>query len=206
MRVEKISTLSIVYLIILLLFISSIIYNYERLTMTESYSTLSEIKHQEYLLEKSLQELNIKEAQSEISEAVGQLSMGPFTFDPQCYNFRVYLPDDCDSMYICFKDSKYEPISKEMFLTEVAGALRDRIKRDYPERREVDRGYANLILQLIKDSDVYDRIIEAYEHYYVALKALDEVEKNLQAWDEEMKKLEDSASDTFHIQLDICSI
>ena len=173
--------------------------------MTESYLTLSEIKHQEYLLEKSLQELNIKEAQSEISEAVGQLSIGPFTFDPQRYNFRVYLPDDCDSMYICFKDSKYEPISKDMFLTEVAGALRDRIKRDYPERREVDRGYANLILQLIKDSDVYDRIIKAYEHYNAALEALDEVERNLQAWNEEMQKLEDDASDTFHIQLAICN-
>ena len=158
---------------------------------TESYSTPREVELQEYLLEKSLQELNVKGAQSEIAEAVGQLSMGPFTFDPQRYNFRVYLPDDCDSMYICFKDSKYEPISKEMFLTEVAGALRDRIKRDYPERREVDRGYANLILQLIKDSDVYDRIIKAYEYYYTALKALDEVERNLQVWNEEVQKLED---------------
>lgn len=159
--------------------------------MTESYSTPSEVKHQEYLLEKSLQELNIKEAQSEISEAVGQLSMGPFTFDPQCYNFRVYLPDDCDSMYICFKDSKYEPISKDMFLTEVAGALKDRIKRDYPERREVDRGYANLILQLIKDSDVYDHIIKAYEHYNVALEALERVEEILRAWNKEIQELED---------------
>ena len=158
--------------------------------MTESYLTLSEIKHQEYLLEKSLQELNIKEAQSEIREAVGRLSMGPFTFDPQRYNFRVYLPDDCDSMYICFKDSKYEPISKDMFLTEVAGALRDRIKRDYPERREVDKGYANLILQLIKDSDVYDRIIKAYEHYNVALEALDKVTRILQAWDTEEEETE----------------
>ena len=153
--------------------------------MTESYSTPREVKLQEYLLEKSLQELNVKEAQSEVSEAVGQLSMGPFIFDPQRYNFRVYLPDDCDSMYICFKDSKYEPISKDMFLTRVAGALRDRIKRDYPERREIDRGYASLILQLIKDSDVYDRIIEAYEHYNVALEALDKVTRILQAWDTE---------------------
>lgn len=151
--------------------------------MTENYSTSYRIKHQEYLLEKSLQELNVKEAQSEIAEAVGQLSMGPFTFDPQCYNFRVYLPDDCDSMYICFKNSKYEPISKDMFLTKVAEALRDRIKRDYPERREVDRSYASLILQLIKDSDVYDRIIKAYEHYNVALEALDKVSRILQAWD-----------------------
>lgn len=150
--------------------------------MTESYSTSREVKHQEYLLEQSLQILNIAKAQDEILKAVGQLSIGPFTFEPQRYNFRVYLPDDCDSMYICFKDSKYEPISKDMFLTKVAGALKDRIKRDYPERREVDRGYANLILQLIKDSDVYDRIIEAYEHYNVALEALERVEKILQAW------------------------
>lgn len=157
---------------------------------TESYSTPREVNLQEYLLEKSLQELNVKEAQSEIAEAVGQLSMGPFTFDPQRYNFRVYLPDDCDSMYICFKDSKYEPISKDMFLTKVAGALRDRIKRDYPERREVDKGYANLILQLIKDSDVYDRIIKAYEHYNVALEALDKVTRILQAWDTEVAETE----------------
>ena len=163
--------------------------------MIERYSTLSEIKHQEYLLEKSLQELNIKEAQSEIREAVGRLSMGPFVFDPQRYNFRVYLPDDCDSMYICFKDSKYEPISKDMFLTEVAGALKDRIKRDYPERREVDRGYANLILQLIKDSEVYDRIIEAYEHYNVASEALERVEEILQAWNKEIRELEDEETE-----------
>ena len=163
--------------------------------MTESYSTPSEVKHQEYLLEKSLQELNIKEAQSEIREAVGRLSMGPFVFDPQRYNFRVYLPDDCDSMYICFKDSKYEPISKDMFLTEVAGALKDRIKRDYPERREVDRSYASLILQLIKDSDVYDRIIKAYEHYNVALAALERVEKILQAWNKEIQELEDEETE-----------
>ena len=156
---------------------------------TESYSTPREVKLQEYLLEKSLQELNVKEAQSEIAEAVGQLSMGPFTFDPQCYNFRVYLPDDCDSMYVCLKN-RHGMISKKMFLIEVTGALRDRVQRDYPERREVDRGYANLILQLIKDSDVYDRIIKAYEHYNIALEALDKVTRILQAWDTEVEETE----------------
>ena len=157
--------------------------------MTESYSTPREVKLQEYLLEKSLQELNIKEAQSEIAEAVGRLSMGPFIFDPQYNSFRVYVTDDCDSMYVCLKNS-HGMISKKMFLIEVTGALRNRVQQDYPERREVDRGYANLILQLIKDSDVYDRIIKAYEHYNVALEALERVEKILQVWNTEEEETE----------------
>lgn len=157
--------------------------------ITESYSTPREVKLQEYLLEKSLQELNVKEAQSEIAEAVGQLSMGPFIFDPQYNSFRVYVTDDCDSMYVCLKN-RHGMISKKMFLIEVTGALRNRVQQDYPERREVDRGYANLILQLIKDSDVYDRIIEAYEHYNVALEALDKVTRILQAWDTEVEGTE----------------
>ena len=81
-------------------------------------------------------------------------------------------------------------ISKKMFLIEVTGALRNRVQQDYPERREVDRGYANLILQLIKDSDVYDHVIEAYEHYNVALEALERVEKILQAWNTEEEETE----------------
>lgn len=172
--------------------------------MTESYSTPREVKHQEYLLEKSLQELNIKEAQSERREAVRRLSMGPFIFEPQYNNLRVFMTDNGALTYVLLTN-RARMISKETFLTEMTRALMECMQQDFSERVEVNRSYASLILQLIKDSDVYDRIIEAYEHYYVALKALDEVEKNLQAWDEEMKKLEDDASDTFHIQLDICN-
>lgn len=144
--------------------------------MTESYSTPSELKHQEYLLEKSLQELNIKEAQSELSEAVGQLSIGPFVFDPKYNGLLVFMTDNGARTYVLLTDG-VEMISKGMFLTEVTRALRECMQQDFSERREVDRGYANLILQLIKDSDVYDRIIKAYEHCYTALKALDEVER-----------------------------
>ena len=144
--------------------------------MTESYSTPSELKHQEYLLEKSLQELNIKEAQSELREAVGQLSIGPFVFDPKYNGLLVFMTDNGARTYVLLTDG-VEMISKGMFLTEVTRALRECMQQDFSERREVDRGYANLILQLIKDSDVYDRIIKAYEHCYTALKALDEVER-----------------------------
>ena len=144
--------------------------------MTESYSTPSEVKHQEYLLEKSLQELNIKEAQSELREAVGQLSIGPFVFDPKYNGLLVFMTDNGARTYVLLTDG-VEMISKGMFLTEVTRALRECMQQDFSERREVDRGYANLILQLIKDSDVYDRIIKAYEHCYTALKALDEVER-----------------------------
>lgn len=119
--------------------------------------------------------------------------MGPFTFEPQYNSLRVYATDDCDSMYVCLKDSRYEMISKGTFLTEVTEALKDRIQRDYPERREVDRSYASLILQLIKDSDVYDRVIEAYEHYNVALEALERIEKILQAWNTEEEETEKSS-------------
>ena len=144
--------------------------------MTETYSTLSEIKHQEYLLEKSLQELNIKEAQSEISEAVGQLSMGPFVFNPKYNGLRVFMTDNGALTYVLLTDG-VGMISKEMFLTEVTRALRECLQQDFSERVEANRGYASLILQLIKDSDVYDRITKAYEHCYTALKALDEVER-----------------------------
>lgn len=144
--------------------------------MTKNYSTPSELKHQEYLLEKSLQELNIKEAQSELREAVGQLSMGPFVFNPKYNGLRVFMTDNGALTYVLLTDG-VEMISKEMFLTEVTRALRECLQQDFSERMEANRGYASLILQLIKDSDVYDRIIKAYEHCYTALKALDEVER-----------------------------
>ena len=145
--------------------------------MTESYSTPREVKHQEYLLEKSLQALNIKEAQSELSEAVGRLSIGPFVFNPKYNGLRVFMTDSGVRTYVLLTDG-VEMISKEMFLTEVTRALRECMQQDFSERMEANRGYASLILQLIKDSDVYDRIIKAYEHYNVALEALDEVERN----------------------------
>ena len=152
--------------------------------MTESYSTLSEVKHQEYLLEKSLQKLNTKEAQSEISEAVRRLSMGPFVFDPQYNGLRVSMTDNGARTYVLLTNG-VGMISKETFLIEITRALRECMQQDFSERVEVNRGYASLVLQLVRDSDVYDRRIEAYEHYYTASKALDEVERNLQAW---MKK------------------
>ena len=85
-----------------------------------------------------------------------------------------------------------EMISKKMFLIEITRALRDLVQRDFSEKIEVNRGYARLILQLIKDSDVYDCITKAFEHYFTALKALDEVEKNLQAWNVEVMDRENS--------------
>ena len=145
--------------------------------MTENYSASYRIKHQEYLLEKSLQELNIKEAQSELSEAVGRLSIGPFVFNPKYNGLRVYMTDNGALTYVLLTNG-VEMVSKEMFLTEVTRALRECMQQDFSERMIANRSYASLILQLIKDSDVYDRIIKAYEHCYTALKALDEVERN----------------------------
>ena len=87
------------------------------------------------------------------------------------------MTDNGARTYVLLTDG-VEMISKEMFLTEVTRALRECMQQDFSERMEANRGYASLILQLIKDSDVYDRIIKAYEHYNVALEALDEVERN----------------------------
>ena len=152
--------------------------------MTEDYSTPREVKLQEYLLEKSLQKLNTKEAQSEISEAVRRLSIGPFVFDPQYNGLRVFMTDNGARTYVLLTNG-VGMISKGTFLIEITRALRECMQQDFSERVEVNRGYASLVLQLVRDSDVYDRIVEAYEHYYTASKALDEVERNLQAW---MKK------------------
>ena len=153
--------------------------------------TATEMKHQEYLLERSLQKLNIEKAQGEMLKAVGQLSMGPFIFEPQYDSLWICIAGDHIHAYVELKN-RAEMISKKMFLIEITRALRDLVQRDFPERREVSRGYATLVLQLIKDSDVYDCIVKAYEHYYTALKALDEVEKNSQAWNDEVTNRESS--------------
>lgn len=156
---------------------------------TESYSTPREVKLQEYLLEQSLQTLNIVKAQDEIREAVGRLSMGPFVFNPQYNSLRVYMTDNGAITYVSL-NNRVGMISKKMFLIEITGALRECMQQDFSERVEVNRGYASLILQLIKDSDIYDRIIEAYEHYNTSLEALAEVERNLQDWDTEVEETE----------------
>ena len=153
--------------------------------------TATEMQHQEYLLEQSLQTLKIEKAQEEMSKAVGQLSMGPFIFESQYDSLRIYIAGDHTHTYVKLKN-RAEMISKKMFLIEITRALRDLVRQDFSEKIEVNRGYARLILQLIKDSDVYDCIIEAYEHYYTALKALDEVEKNLQDWNDFVMNRESS--------------
>lgn len=158
--------------------------------MTESYSASYKAKHQEYLLEQSLQRLNIKKAQGEISETVRQLSVGPFIFEPQYNSLRISIADNNTHVYVGLRYNE-RMISKKVFLIRITGALRDCVQQDFPEKREVNSGYANLILQLIRNSDVYDHIIKAYEYYNVALEALDEVERNLQAWNEEVQEIED---------------
>lgn len=145
--------------------------------------TATEMQHQEYLLEQSLQTLKIEKAQEEMSKAVGQLSMGPFIFDPQYNYLRIYTAGNHTHTYVKLTN-RAEMISRKMFLIEITRALRELVQQDLSEKIEVNRGYARLILHLIEDSDVYDCIIEAYEHYYTALKALDEVEKNLQDWND----------------------
>ena len=153
--------------------------------------TATEMKHQEYLLERSLQKLNVEKAQGEMLKAVGQLSMGSFIFEPQYDSLWICIADNHIHAYVELKNTG-GMISKEMFLEKITEALKDCTQRDLSEKIEVNRGYARLILQLIKDSDVYDCMIKAYEHYYTALKALDEAEKNLQAWNVEVMDKESS--------------
>ena len=153
--------------------------------------TATEMQHQEYLLERSLQKLKIEKAQGEMLKAVGQLSIGPFIFEPQYDSLWIRIAGEHIYAYVKLTN-RAEMISKKMFLIEITRVLRDLVQRDFSEKIEVNRGYARLILQLIRDSDVYDCIIKAFEHYYTALKALDEVEKNLQAWNVEVMNRESS--------------
>ena len=153
--------------------------------------TATEMQYQEYLLERSLQKLNIEKALDEMLKAVGQLSIGPFIFEPQYDSLWICIAGEHIHAYVKLRNGA-EMISKKMFLIEITRALRDLVQRDFSEKIEVNRGYARLILQLIKDSDVYDCITKAFEHHYTALKALDEVEKNLQAWNVEVMSKESS--------------
>lgn len=153
--------------------------------------TATEMQYQEYLLERSLQKLNIEKALDEMLKAVGQLSIGPFIFEPQYDSLWICIAGEHIHAYVKLRNGA-EMISKKMFLIEITRALRDLVQRDFSEKIEVNRGYARLILQLIKDSDVYDCITKAFEHHYIALKALDEVEKNLQAWNVEVMSKESS--------------
>ena len=153
--------------------------------------TATEMQYQEYLLERSLQKLNIEKALDEMLKAVRQLSIGPFIFEPQYDSLRIYIAGDHVHAYVKLRN-RAEMISKKMFLIEITRALRDLVRRDFSEKIEVNRGYARLILQLIKDSDVYDCIVKAFEHRYTALKALGESEKNLQAWNDGVMSREDS--------------
>ena len=153
----------------------------------EEYLASYKLKHQEFLLEQSLKGADIEKAQDEMAKAVGQLPMGPFIFEPRFPSLHVSVASDYTyiDLYIVLIHNE-RVLSKEVFLERVTDALESCAQQDYPERREVDRGYAKLILQLIKDSDIYDCIIRAYERYHAALKDLDELCKNFQAWNEEV--------------------
>ena len=153
--------------------------------------TATKMQHQEYLLEQSLQTLKIEKAQEEMSKAVEQLSMGPFIFEPQYNYLRIYTAGNHTHTYVKLTN-RAEMISKKMFLIEITRALRELVQQDFSEKIEVNRGYARLILHLIEASDVYDCIVKAYEHYYIALKALEEVEWSLQDWNIEVMSRESS--------------
>ena len=149
--------------------------------MMEDYLKSYKVKRQEYLLEKSLQRLNIEKSQNEIAEAVGQLSMGPLIFEPQYNSFRICIDGGHSHAYVGLKCNE-KLVNKEAFLERVTGALESCVQQDFPEKREADEGYVNLILQLIKNSDIYDRVITAYEHYNTAIRALHRLCEDFQAW------------------------
>lgn len=163
--------------------------------MMEGYLKSYKVKRQEYLLEKSLQRLNIEKSQDEIAEAVGQLSMGPFIFEPQYNSFRICIDGSYSHAYVGLQCNE-KLVSKEVFLEKITEALESCVRQDLPEKKEVNGSYASLILQLIKNSDIYDRVINAYEHYNTAIRALHRLCKDFQAWNTEVwDKLYDVAID-----------
>ena len=148
-------------------------------TMKDHLATY-ELKNQEYLLEFSLKRADMKGALDELGKIAKQLSIGPFVFESQFDGFRVSVVDSRAHMHIGAASERTG--GEETFLEDLASVLDNCIVRARSDKPEVIRAYANLVLQMAKDNNVYDRAKKIYEQYYAARKASDEVRKNFKDW------------------------
>ena len=148
-------------------------------TMKDHLATY-ELKNQEYLLEFSLKRADMKGALDELGKIAKQLSIGPFVFESQFDGFRVSVIDSRAHMHIGAASERTG--GEETFLEDLASVLDNCIVRARSDKPEVIRAYANLVLQMAKDNNVYDRAKKIYEQYYAARRASDEVRKNFKDW------------------------
>lgn len=146
----------------------------------ENHLATYELKNQEYLLEFSLKRADMKGALDELGKIAKQLSIGPFVFESQFDGFRVSVIDSRAHMHIGAASDRTG--GEETFLEDLASVLDNCIVRARSDKPEVIRAYANLVLQIAKDNNVYNRAKKIYEQYYAARRASDEVRKNFKAW------------------------
>ena len=146
----------------------------------ENHLATYELKNQEYLLEFSLKRADMKGALDELGKIAKQLSIGPFVFESQFDGFRVSVIDSRAHMHIGAASDRTG--GEETFLEDLASVLDNCIVQARSDKPEVIRAYANLVLQIAKDNNVYDRAKKIYEQYYAARRASDEVRKNFKDW------------------------
>ena len=146
----------------------------------EKHLATYELKNQEYLLEFSLKTSDMRDALDELDKIAEQLSIGPFVFKVQFDGFRVSVIDSRAHMHIGAASERTG--GEETFLEDLASVLDNCIVLARSDKPEVIRAYANLVLQIAKDNNVYDRAKKIYEQYYAARRASDEVRKNFKDW------------------------
>ena len=146
----------------------------------EKHLATYELKNQEYLLEFSLKRADMKGALDELGRIAKQLSIGPFVFESQFDGFRVSVIDSRTHMHIGAASDRTG--GEENFLEDLADVLDKCVLQARSDKPEVIRAYANLVLQIAKDNNVYDRAKKIYEQYYAARRASDEVRKNFKDW------------------------
>ena len=146
----------------------------------ENHLASYKLKNQEYLLELSLKKADMKDALDELDKIAKQLSIGPFVFEVQFGGFRISVIDSHAHMHIGAASDRTG--GEEAFLEDLADVLNKCVSRARSGKPETIKAYANLSLQIAKDSNVYDRAKELYEQYYAAKKASDEIRKNFKAW------------------------
>lgn len=146
----------------------------------EKHLASYKLKNQEYLLEFSLKTSDMRDALDELGKIAKQLSIGPFVFESQFDGFRISVVDSRAHMHIGAASDRTG--GEETFLEDLASVLDNCIVQARSDKPEALRAYANLVLQIAKDNNVYDRARKIYEQYYAAKRSSDEVRKNFKAW------------------------
>lgn len=154
--------------------------------MLSEHLAVYKTKNQEYRLERSLKNNDIRRAREEMKEIAKQLSMGPIVFTSSMTGFQIKVTGTLLRTYVVFRHDGKRVFNKEVFLENLADALD---KSTYPYRLDdpvASKAYASLILQLAKDSDIYDRMKKTFDTYTTAMEDLEELDENFWSWYQEV--------------------